>query len=116
MTVLERCALLEDFGKLIRNYAKFGAKFGCSFCNVSYLFCIFFGVVFYVCFGNWHLVLEFWEVPLFPLHVVSSAFDLELRRYSGKSNSSGELEREKQLQQLQPRGNTNKNTILTLLK
>ena len=57
-------------------------------------FVSFFGVKFCICFA---IVMWVWEVPFFPLHVVSLAFDLEMWRVSGKNNGSGELEREKQL-------------------
>ena len=39
----------------------------------------------------------FWEVPFFPPHVVSLAFDLEMWGVSGKTSGSGELDVEKQL-------------------
>ena len=64
------------------------------FSKLSWILCIFFGVKFWICFAT---VMWLWEVPLFQLHVISLAFDLEMWGVSGKTSGSGELDAEKQL-------------------
>ena len=62
---------------------------------VSEVICFIFLLVLKLAF--FAIVMWFWGVPFFPLHVVSLAFDLDMWRVSGKNSGSGELEQEKQL-------------------
>jgi hypothetical protein len=52
-------------------------KLNCSFCCIFFAFKMFFLAI----------VMWFWEVPFFPLHVVSLAFDLEMWRVSVKTTA-----------------------------
>jgi len=58
-----------------------------------------------------HPSASFRILPLFSLHVVSCAFDLEMLRVSGKNSDSGELGREKQLRISVLRKHTHKKHI-----
>ena len=77
-------AFKKDLGKLTWSYVRL-------IYIVFLYFCLALNFVFFA------IVMWFWEVPFFPLHVLSLAFDPKMWKVSGKDNVSGELEREKQL-------------------